>query len=365
MSVESSVEILRSRHESTAPLAALEAPPIEPMTEETARELVSRWASRGYFRLKYMGDKIFVREIIPGAAYTIKLRTHYEARRVAQVAIPYQGDPIDHGPQPPEPWDVPVPRPAEFEERTERRPIPFTERVEVCSDCAGQGRVVCGVCSGNRQIPCPTCHGSRMISHPVTIVSRDQQGRPVPVTRYEQRICHCGTGMVRCSRCSGLGMVTCGRCKGLGRLKWFDELTVQFTNRNQAALLEFTPVPDRWFHRLSGQLLLNEQATRIEPFPIDLAPVDSKTRELLGIAHRLDPRERQILREHLSIERIPVYEVKYMYAGGDQQLWICGNEREIYAPKSPWNRERFALLVAGCVIAMTAVIGLLVWWWRG
>jgi hypothetical protein len=337
---------------------------MEAMAEETARELVSQWASRGYFRLKYMGDKIFVREIIPGAAYTIKLKTHYEQRSVARVAVPYQGDTIDQGPTPPDPWSIPVARPAPFEERTERLPVPYTEQVEVCSQCAGQGRVVCGVCNGNRQIPCPHCHGSRMISYPVTIMSRDQQGRAVPMTRLEQRMCHCGTGVVRCSRCSGLGMVTCGQCKGLGRLKWFDELTVQFSNRPQAALLEFTPVPDRWFHRLSGEMLCQEKAHRIESLPTQIAPVDSKTAELLAIAHRVDPRQCHILCEQMSIERIPVYEVKYMYAGGDQQLWICGKEREIYAPNSPWNRERFALLVTGCVIATATVVGLVVWWLR-
>src|SRR5262245_54816387 len=100
--------------------------------EEQARELINRWGAAGFLRLRNMGDKIFIDKITPGTAFTIRLQTHYEQRRVQGAAEPYRGGMVDDRGRPPDPWDVNVRQPASFEERTEIVPIPHTERVQMC-----------------------------------------------------------------------------------------------------------------------------------------------------------------------------------------------------------------------------------------
>src|SRR5262249_49533648 len=76
--------------------------------EEQAREIINHWGDGGFFRLKNMGDKIFVDQITCGVAYTIRLQTHYEQRQVRQVAKPYLGGSVDDRGQAPDRWEVPV-----------------------------------------------------------------------------------------------------------------------------------------------------------------------------------------------------------------------------------------------------------------
>jgi hypothetical protein len=58
------------------------------------------------------------------------------------------------------------------------------------------------------------------------------------------------------------------------------------------------------------------------------------------------------------VERLPLYEVQYKYAGVDRKLWICGNEQGIYAPRAPRNRQRLFWVIAGTALAVAALIGL-------
>src|SRR5262245_2920051 len=99
-----------------------------PLAEEKAREVINRWADGGVFRLKNMGDKIFIDQITPGAAYTLRLQTHVERRQVRLTSEPYHGGQVDDRGRAPDRWDIPVHRPGPFEERTQHVPVPHTER---------------------------------------------------------------------------------------------------------------------------------------------------------------------------------------------------------------------------------------------
>ncbi len=58
----------------------------------------------------------------------------------------------------------------------------------------------------------------------------------------------------------------------------------------------------------------------------------------------------------LRIDRIPLNELEYKYAGADHKLWICGREQEVYAPKAPWNRSLITFLIGMGLLAAVALI---------
>jgi hypothetical protein len=328
------------------------------LAEDQAREIINRWSGAGFFRLRNMGDKIFVDQITPGVAYTIRLQTHYEQRKVRRASEPFHGGAVDDQGRAPDQWEVPVRRPATFEERTEVVPIPHTERVQLCPDCAGERRIGCPGCRGQGRTPCPWCGGMGFIQHQEMDTVRDAQGHALPSARTVRRPCSCSGGQVVCRRCGGNRVIRCPGCDGSGRIKTLDQLVVRFQTATQGEVLDVTPVPDKWLGRLSGEVLVDEQAARIDRCASVPEAVARKAGDLLTESHAVDERQTRIILQLLHVERLPLSEVRYKYAGVERQLWICGQEQDIYAPDAPWNRQRLGWLIAGAVCAVAALVGL-------
>ena len=332
-----------------------------PLSEDQACEVINRWSEKGFFRLRNMGDKIFVEEITRGVAYTIRLQTHYERRVVQRANVPYHGGFVDNQGRPPGRWDVPVAEPAAFEERKQVVPIPHTERVQMCSNCSGEGRVTCGNCMGQGRTTCLWCHGMGYVQHQVHQPTTDASGNTSMMLRSEQRPCTCSGGQVVCTQCHGNRLVTCSVCDGSGSVKTFDQLIVRFQAASQGELVDVTPVPDGWLSSLSGEVLLDERAPRIESCSALPEAANRKAMEVLTKSHEVDDREDRILLQHLHVQRIPIDELRYKYAGEERQLWICGNEQGVHAPKAPWNRRRLFALVVASAIAIGAAVGAIAW----
>lgn len=305
-----------------------------------------------------MGDKIFVEGLSQGAAYVIRLQTHYESRTVQQAETPYAGGPVDDRRRPPDPWQMPVRQPSEFEQRVERLTVPGTERVQMCGNCAGQGRVTCPSCNGQGQSTCPRCGGSGIVQQTVMEPGgRDAQGQTIMVPRMIQHRCSCADGLVRCPSCSGNGLQTCSRCQGSGRTKSFEQLIVRFQAATQGEILDVTPVPDKWLGTLSGESVIDRKDPRIDTALSITPEVDAKVHDLLAESHAIDTGQARILLQALHVERIPLVEVDYKYAGVERKLWICGQQQEIYAPKAPWRRQRVFMVALAGVLAVAAVAG--------
>lgn len=333
--------------------------PLAADSENDAREIINLWASKGFFRLRNMGDKIFVQQLSKGAAYTIRLQTHYEHRTVQQAQTPYAGGPVDDRRRPPDPWQMPVHRPSEFEQRVERVTVPGTERVQMCGSCAGQGRVVCSQCNGQGQSTCPRCGGRGIVEQHVMEPGRDVNGNPTSVMRVVQHRCSCANGLVRCPSCMGNGMQTCSRCNGSGQTKSFEQLIVRFQAATQGEILDVTPVPDKWLGTLAGDAVIDLKEPRIDSAAPVTPEVDAKVKDLLAQSHAINTGEARILLQALRVERIPLVEVDYKYAGVERKLWICGQQQEVYAPKSPWRRQRVAMVVlAGVLVVAAIAVGL-------
>jgi hypothetical protein len=330
------------------------------LSEDEVREIVNRWGGAGFFRLRNMGDKIFIDEVTRGAAYTVRLQTHYEERRVHRASEPYYGGAVDNRGRAPGHWQVPVERPGPFEERTERVVVPHTERVEMCDGCGGEGRVACPGCGGQGRVTCPACGGMGFIEEQVLDPTSPSQGNAGPSIRTVRRGCRCSGGQVVCSGCGGNCVVRCSSCAGSGRVKTYDQVVVRFLTATQGEVLDVTPVPDPWLGRLSGEVLVDEKAPRLEGCPEVPDAVAQKANELLAASHDFDPKQSRLLLQLLHVERLPLHEVKYKYAGVERQLWICGAEQAVHAPGAPWNRQRLFGVIAGAVAAVALAVALLV-----
>lgn len=326
------------------------------LSQDQACDLINGWSSQGFFRLRNMGDKIFLSGMERGVAYTVHLQTQYERRTVQKAQVPFRGGPVDDYGRAPTPWEMNVRLPHSFEERTDIVPIPHTEHVQVCPGCHGQRRVTCSTCLGTGQTTCGFCGGSGVITSQVMQPSRDASGKNVMIPHAVQRGCHCGTGRIVCTTCQGSRFLTCPTCTGSGSVKVFDELVVRFQVAAKGELIDVTPVPDKWLAKRGGAPVLDVREPCIERWEKIPDAADAKVRDLIDRSHDVDANEYRILLQHLKVERIPIQEVRYMYAGAERQLWICGTDQTIYAPSAPWNRNRMYGLFAAIVIPLGALI---------
>jgi hypothetical protein len=324
---------------------------LAPLPEEQAREAINRW-SQGFFRIRYLGDKIFLNKIVPCYSYNVRLQTQYEERTVATASEPYHGQPIDNHGTPPEPWTIAVRQPEEYEERTETLRVPHTDRVTRCPQCAGVGDIACPRCHGTGQTACSWCGGSGIIQRMEPRPGHNAQGQST--VRFEMVRSNCSSclnGRVSCTGCSGNGRVTCPQCQGHCRVCLYERLTVRFRNKCQYEVLDTTEVPDANFEKLKGEAIFTRHSPRVEIAPGLPPTVEQSGQKLLRHAQSVDSRQAKVLFQDMAIDRVPVHEVQYMYAGVDRRLWVYG-DGQVHAPGAPWRRDR----MIGIVFAASAVI---------
>jgi hypothetical protein len=346
------------------PASASAEPVPVAIPEEEAREAINRW-SQGFFRIRYLGDKIFIHKIVPAYSYTVCLRTQYEERSVVPVSVPYHGQPLDDQGVPPSAWDIPVPRPEDFEKRVEKLPVPHTDRVSRCPQCASVGHVACSRCSESGQISCILCDGRGFRDSFQPRHSQDAFGRPVTQMVTVRNDCPvCSHGHVTCPTCSGNGRITCPSCEGTGNVRTYDQLTVRFCEATQNELLDPTDLPDKLLRDSKGDAIFSERAARIDASPGMPQHVEKCSRTILQKSHAFDRRDTQMLFQDLAVQRIPVHEVAYMYAGVDRRLWVYG-DGQVHAPGAPWRKGRMWAIIGGVagIIALVVLVLLLVRGW--
>jgi hypothetical protein len=169
--------------------------------------------------------------------------------------------------------------------------------------------------------------------------------------------CSCGNGTVGCNGCAGNGRVVCDDCEGSGQVKTFTLLTVRFHCERQGQVLDPTDVPDELFYKLSGEAAVDEEKLRIEDPPPVTPEVDRATRALLQESQAVNEDEARVLLQRLHVEKVPVHEVRYTYAGKEHRLWVCGKERAVHAAGAPWRSGQMILVVGGAVgLVLLAII---------
>jgi hypothetical protein len=330
------------------------------LSTETVRLAVNRWSRDGFFRVPNMGDRMTVHEVQPRAAHTVRLWSEYEERSVSRASRPYHGGPVDDHGTPPDPADVPVRRPTDYEDRTEKLPVPHTERVETCPSCNGNGQVTCTPCHGWGQVDCPFCQGKGYRERMETRTVTGPSGAPEMRTETVRDNCTCRGGKVTCNACAGRGRVQCTPCAGSGRVLTSDLLTVRFHVEELCEVLTATDVPPELIRAASGQVRMVEDGERIDTFPRVLPEADEQARALLQRAQQ--PREgRRLLFQRLRVEEVGIQAVLYTHGGGRvRRLWVYGDEGRVHAPGAPWSRLRVGVVFGIALVAVAAIVAAVV-----
>jgi hypothetical protein len=328
---------------------------LAPLPEDQAREAINRW-SQGFFRILNLGDKIFLHKIVPCYSYNVRLKTQYEERIVTTDSVPYHGQQLDSHGTPPDPWSISVPQPEEYEERTETLRVPHTDRATRCPQCAGVGEIACFRCHGTGQAACSWCGGRGFIVRLEPRPGHNANGQPTMQFETVHSQCpSCFQGRVSCSSCSGNGRVTCPQCEGHCRVCLFERLTVRFRKRSLYEVFDTTEVPDENFEKLTGEAIFSRHAPRVERVTGLPPAVEQSGQKLLRESQTVDQRQARVLFQDMAIERVPVHEVHYMYAGIDRRLWIYG-DGHVHAPGAPWRRGRLVGILAAAAGAIIVVV---------
>jgi hypothetical protein len=331
------------------------------LNTQDVRKYINQWSSKGFSRIRGLGDKIRLGEIQTKPAHTVSLKTQYEERTVARSSVPHEGGPVDESVTPTGPWDIPFERPTDFMEHEQKLLLPHTERVEACSSCGGKGKVNCPACHGTGGTTCPKCHGAtRYGVHETRMVAN--VGRPGYTQKRElvYKVCRCMGGKVNCLACTGRGTKVCKDCQGRGALKSSSVLNVRFRVVTLTDFVNLSAVPDQLIQSSSGEVLHENRAARIGAFPGITDEVDRRTRNLLSKSGTVDEETHRILFQHLRLQRVPVHDVSYQYSNsGSKRLWIYGNENNVYAPNAPLAWKKL-LMVTGAVTVGALVIILLI-----
>lgn len=334
----------------------------KPATLGTAdvRYLLNHWSRKSFFRVKRLGDRISMIEVNPQSSYTFRLQTQYEDRTVSPHSEPYAGGAVDDRGIPPDPGDIPMPRPSDFQERTERVAVPHTERVSNCPRCSGRGTNTCGHCHGFGRVDCPWCNGTGYRTRTETRMEQDAQGNPTSRVETIRENCTCFTGKVQCTGCSGTGTQTCANCRGAGRIKTSERLTVHFHCPILTDVLHGAGVPNHLLRKASGEVVVDERAAPTVGGS-DMPPeIQQAANALLQRAQPVDASKSRILLQWLHVERVQIQEVLYQYSGSSKRLWIYGNEQHIYAPGVPRPWGRLAAILGGALLVVGAILYLLV-----
>jgi hypothetical protein len=325
-----------------------------------ARYLINQWGAHGFFRVRGLGGKIAVEEVVPCSSYTIRLRSQYEDRSVSSVTVPHAGGPVDDCGQRPDVWDLATTPPTDFQDRHEEQPIPHTDHVRPCPRCDSRGRVPCGKCQGFGQVACPRCNGLGYLDRSEMSPVQDGDGNTAMRPVNARETCTCFGGKIGCKSCKGQGTVTCRACKGHGRTRTFEQLDVHFRVQGQTEVLHATKIPDALLHQASGEVLVDDRAAPTVACPFVDAQVDGRVADVLQRSQAVAPDKTRLLFQHLHVEYVPVQEVRYRYRNSPLKgLWIYGKEQRIYAPGVPRPWAKLAAVGLVLLLVIVGVIALL------
>ena len=324
---------------------------------EEVRRIVNRWSGERFYRVKGLGDKIQVDDVVPCFSYALRLVTQYEDRFVRRASEAYHGGMVDDLGVPPYPWDIPMDRPTDFEERTVEIPVPCTDRVETCPGCGGDGNVTCVHCHGWGKVDCSWCQGRGYRESTQWRTETDAQGNTTSRSETVRESCTCFMGKVTCTSCGGHGKVTCSGCGGSGKVKTFDLLTVKFHHTSLTDVWDTTDVPDQMIGKVAGDTVVDERTARIDRCPEVTPEVNQLADALLQQSHSVAEGASLILFQHLSIERVRVHEIAYRYFDSPvKRLWIYGDEDRVHAPGAPTAWKRLAAMATGALAVVAALI---------
>ncbi|XP_071476024.1 protein SSUH2 homolog isoform X1 [Diadema antillarum] len=302
------------------------------LTDDEAREALLGYVAENCCRGKKAATEMKVNDLDHSAAFHYTLETFTEKRTTKWKHEPFTGQIIDgpHNGPAPQPWSIMVNIPAMFQNGKAKLEVPHTASVKPCHDCYAIGFRRCHHCMGRGRTRCHMCHGHgrRQVTH----YNHEEHRHH---SHWETcHSCH-GMGRRRCFTCHGHGQITCTTCSGRANLKFYIQLTVDWTNHMNDSIVERTALPDELIRDVTGQVAFKEEQPRV--FPVNHFPDQSinQASNTLVQQHSTAFQLERILQQRHQVRIIPVTEVKSTYGDKQFMFFVYGFEHKVYAPEYP------------------------------
>ncbi|XP_059150494.1 protein SSUH2 homolog [Physella acuta] len=290
-----------------------------PLTREQAREAIIHYAADHCCYGNNPAVKMEFTNMASTSSFHYTLETFGESRSTKWTSHPYLGEGLVVTGPPPGPWDVMVAPPVMFQKNKKKIEVPNTASVKPCHNCNGRGNKSCGFCQSSGRRKCLTCNGtgrSRMDAGPSQCMS-------------------CQGGWTKCYSCNGAGHNVCTKCEGRGNLRWYIQLTVQWTNHTDHHVIERTALPNSLITRVTGLVAFEESLPRVSPVSHFLETEINTASHALVNKHACSfPTERILMQRHV-VQIVPVTEVSFTYEDMMSSFFVYGNEHKVYAPNYP------------------------------
>lgn len=262
-------------------------------------------------------SELSIDEIDMSSSFSYHLDTFTERRETAWKFEPASmGEPCSpsYNGTPPGPWQVAVSPDHLFVNGSKTVPVPFTSIFRRCHGCQGVGKVDCQHCFGSGNGSCHYCSGTGTR------------------TGETDRCLSCrGSGRTQCSPCNATGRKECPTCHSSGNLRYYVQLTVQWTSYNESFVADSHGLKDKHILKVNGLKVFSEEAIRIQPignFPDQR--ISQASKRIVNEHLTKHPMEK-ILRQKHCVKMVPVAVVKYTWRDRNGIFFVYGveNERQV------------------------------------
>jgi hypothetical protein len=349
-------------------------------TTRAVRDLLGRWAkSLPNHPYADFADKVAFSVIAEKPVFIVRLMTRYDIRGDEKDGFL----PCPEGEPPPsatDVWSVEVNLEKDYIRHETRVSLPVSTEPKPCVRCEGGGSLRCKTCHGSKSVTCPECTSTKRKACTECgglgkIACVHCQGKGVLLSDVsamgQERSSPCqtcaGTGGppcpkwssdTECPTCQNKRFVSCKECEGTGGLKCPDCLGNRNVFKARSYQVEFQPIFEREIRpdpespqgllpaepsrEVLGAIAYELEADKITELGAPLPDEDLKgaVDALLKRAEagrKRFPSEARIIKQKLTIDRIPAYSVVYEFGGRKYACWATSLENKVVAAESPFT----------------------------
>lgn len=351
----------------------------EPGTDEIARELLAAWAKR-YPSAAASGfsKKVEIVSVTERPVLAAFLRSLYDVRSIQEKILPFnESSPPDKGDKS-DPYSFPDKLRKEFIDQeavltlAEDIPPMSCGKCEsgdgpnckscsgaqkiACKECFGKGNKGCTMCSGEGKLICTGCKGKGKI---VSAMGNDGMRRegtcPQCAGAGGQACPDCGSTAPDCNACRNERMIVCEKCRGSGKQPCsncsdFKQLvpgfivTIAHKVAYHRSFVRHPEVPEGCFPADPPPGKLGEKVVDLEADKIvadaEIDPIakDAATKVLAQAKNGHGPKSK-LIRQALTVELVPVYDIAFRYEGKDYRAWATRYQNRVVCENDPFSDQ--------------------------
>ena len=226
-----------------------------------------------------------------------------------------------------------------------------------CEACSHRGRKSCPLCRGRGSIPCALCKGEGTVVGSIAAIGTGNKEVCPQCTGKREQPCHdcadmaapecaqcANTRVVACPACEGRGAPPCVQCRGSGRVVDGFSVDIAYKLAYHRSLLRDASIPeevlpaDPAFGKL-GETVFEYESADAASFAAKRpeGPAgDAFEKVLAQVPAGGLGKDSRVILQSLSVERIPVYEVVYAFAGKEYRAWATRYQNRVVTSEDPF-----------------------------